>query len=83
MSKAWQLQEAKNKFSEVLNCALSEGPQIITRHGEETAIILSIKDYKKIIKPKSNLVDFLKKSPLQGSKLSLQRSRELSRKVEL
>ncbi len=36
MSKNWQLQEAKNKFSQVVDCACNEGPQIVTRHGKET-----------------------------------------------
>ena len=33
----WQIQEAKNKFSEMLDAALEQGPQIITRRGEKTA----------------------------------------------
>ena len=47
--KTWQLQEAKNSFSEVVNEAVAHGPQIITRHGEETAVVISFADYKKKI----------------------------------
>ena len=42
---AWQLQEAKNKFSEVVNIAQRDGPQIISRHGKNAAVILSYEQY--------------------------------------
>ena len=44
----WQLQDAKNKFSEVVEKALQEGPQVVTRRGVKTVIILSVKDYQKL-----------------------------------
>ncbi len=45
----WQLQKAKNKFSWVVTKAMDDGPQIITRHGVEVAILLSYQEYKKRI----------------------------------
>ena len=48
MIEHWQLQDAKNKFSEVVDKALKSGPQIITRRGIETAVIISIEDYQKL-----------------------------------
>lgn len=71
----WQLQEAKNKFSEVVNKAINEGPQEITRRGESAVIVLSIKDYKKLTKKKGSLVDFFKNSPLAD--LDLKRAKDL------
>ena len=44
----WQLQEAKNRFSEVVNRALGERPQIATRHGEEIVVILSKTEYNRL-----------------------------------
>ncbi len=44
----WQLQEAKNRLSEVVRKARTEGPQVITLHGEDAAIVVSTKDYQKI-----------------------------------
>lgn len=41
----WQVQDAKTRFSEMLEQALIEGPQTITRHGAKRAVVLSIKDY--------------------------------------
>ena len=82
MKNTWQVQEAKNRLSTVLDGALRHGPQIITRRGVETAVILSIKDYRRLTKPKQNLVDFFKSSPLHGVEIDLTRSKDLSREVE-
>lgn len=79
----WQLQEAKNRFSEVVRRARSEGPQVITLHGEDAAVVVSAKDYKKIVKPKGSLVEFLRGSPLAGVDLDLRRSRDTGRKIRL
>ena len=46
----WQLQEAKNRFSELVNKVLSEGPQVVTRRGEEVVVIVSNEEFKKLKK---------------------------------
>ena len=83
MKTAWQLQTAKNRLSEVVEKALRQGPQTITRRGKETAVILSVKDYKKLTRPHGGLVDFFRRSPLRGVDLDLERSKDLPREVEL
>ncbi len=80
---AWQLQEAKNRLSEVVDRALDQGPQMITRRGAETAVVLSIEDYRRINRPETNLVDFLQASPLAGVDLDLERSRDTGREIDL
>lgn len=82
MKNTWQLQEAKNRLSTLVEGALHHGPQIITRRGVKTAVVLSVKDYEKFAKPKQNLVDFFKSSPLRGVKIDLTRSKDSSREVE-
>ena len=79
----WQLQEAKNHLSEVVRKARSEGPQVITLHGEDAAVVVSAKDYKKIAKPKGSLVEFFRASPLVGVDLDVTRSRDTGRKIRL
>ena len=83
MQNTWQLQEAKSKFSEVIDKALKRGPQIITRRGKETAVLLSVEDYKRLVKSKSNLVEFLLNSPLRGAEIDFERDKSLPRSVEL
>ena len=83
LNRSWQLQDAKNRFSHLVNLAKSIGPQIVTKHGKEVAVILSISEYKKLIKPKTTLVTFFKNSPLADVELDLDRKRELPRDIEL
>lgn len=73
MIPVWQLQEAKNKLSRVVDAAEAGTPQIITRHGQEVAIILSIAEYRRLTLPRVPLVDFFRNSPLVGVELDLSR----------
>lgn len=81
--KKWQLQTAKNCLSEVIEKALKEGPQVVTRRGADTAIVLSIKDYQKLASPKENIVSFFRSSPLVKAKLNLDRNPDLGRDITL
>ncbi len=51
----WQLQDAKNKLSEVVDTSIVNGPQIITRRGRNTAVLISYDEYQKLTKPSTNL----------------------------
>ncbi|MDP9314622.1 MAG: type II toxin-antitoxin system Phd/YefM family antitoxin [Chloroflexota bacterium] len=73
MTRIWQLQEAKNKLSELVDEALTEGPQVITKRGVETAIVLSYADYRKLLLNQQKLSDFFRESPLAGVELDLTR----------
>lgn len=81
---SWQLQEAKNKLSELIDRALEEGPQVITRHGIEVAVVMPYAGYKKLTTPAKRLGDFLMTSPLRKSGLAITRDRRASlRAVDL
>jgi len=73
MARTWQLQEAKNKFSEVVDEALKHGPQIITKRGIETAIVLSYAEYRKLQLAQQPLSAFFHESPLAEAELDLSR----------
>lgn len=83
MVQRWPLSEAKNKFSEVINKALAQGPQVITRRGEEVVVILSREEYKRLQKTETGLVDFFRSSPLVGVELDLERDKTPPRDVQL
>jgi prevent-host-death family protein len=68
----WQLQEAKAMFSEVIK-ATAARPQIITVRGKQTAVILSIAEYKKLAQPRQTLFDFIQNSPFRDFDLTLPR----------
>lgn len=44
----WQLQEAKARFSELIDATLRDGPQIVTRRGVETAVVVPIEEWKRL-----------------------------------
>ena len=48
MSRKWPVQDAKSKFSELLDTALAEGPQIVTKRGVETAVLLPIEQWRQL-----------------------------------
>jgi len=73
MARVWQLQEAKNKLSEVIEEAVRHGPQVITRHGVETAIVLSYTEYRKLVLGRKGLSEFFRESPLVEVELDLRR----------
>ncbi len=79
----WQLQEAKNRLSEVVRKARSEGPQVITLHGSAAAVVVSAKDFDKMSRPKGKLINFFRSSPLVGIRLNLARSKDTGRKIDL
>ncbi|MFD3509405.1 type II toxin-antitoxin system Phd/YefM family antitoxin [Nocardia sp. NPDC058666] len=55
----WQVQEAKQRFSEVLRAVEAEGPQTITRHGDEVAVVIDIAEYRRLTRPDISFVDRL------------------------
>ena len=79
----WQLQEAKAMFSKVVRSAKNE-PQIITIHGKESAVILSMDDYRKLTNPNESLVSFMEQSPWASVELELpERQSDEMRKIDL
>ena len=81
----WQLQEAKNKLSRVVQDAQSNGPQTITLRGKEAAVVISIQEYRRLTGHTGSLVDFLRRSPWadEDLDLDLERSRETGRDLDL
>jgi prevent-host-death family protein len=77
----WQLQEAKQQFSRVVEQARTEGPQTVTRHGREVVIILDVAEYERL-RGDTDFKRFLLDGP-RFDDLPLERSTELPRRVEL
>lgn len=75
--------DAKARFSEMIDRALSEGPQTITRKGRKTVIVVSVEEWERRAKRQGTLADFFASSPLGGSGLDLDRSPEAPRDLDL
>jgi prevent-host-death family protein len=78
----WQVQEAKTRLSEVIEEANRKGPQIITRHGAERAVILSIAEYRSLTAHKPDLRAYLLGGPKLDS-FEVDRDRDTGREVNL
>jgi len=81
MSK-WQVNEAKSRFSELLKQAETDGPQVITRHGDDKVVVLSIEEYLKLEAAQPDFKQYL----LSGPKLDdfeIERPRDTGREIEL
>ena len=81
--REWQLQEAKNRLSQVVDLAQSHGPQTITLRGKPAAVVVAFEEYRKLILPRTGLSQFFRQSPLCDVELDVSRSADLSREVEL
>ena len=78
----WPIQDAKAHFSEVIERAHSEGPQMITRHGSERAVLLSIEDYRALAGEKPDFKAYLLGGP-KFEDFSIERNQDTGRPVDL
>ncbi len=78
MSRKWPVQDAKAKFSELLDTALAEGPQIVTKRGRDTAVLLPIEQWRKLERmTRPNLKDLLLAPEARTEDLTPPRERRL------
>jgi prevent-host-death family protein len=78
----WQLQSAKQRFSEVVERAVSEGPQVVTRRGRAVVVVLAIDAYRRLFDGEHDFKLFLREAP-DFAALDLDRSAETGRSIEL
>lgn len=79
----WTVAEAKAKFSEIIDRAMSEGPQTITRKGRTAAIVVGAEEWQRKTMRAGNLAEFFAGSPLRGSNLRVRRPKARPRKIRL
>jgi prevent-host-death family protein len=60
---SWQLQEAKQKFSELVRRTLEDGPQVVTRHGEEVVVIVPAEEFRRMSEQKPDFKEYLMSAP--------------------
>ena len=79
--KTWPVQDAKNQLSQVIELARTEGPQLITRHGQPVVVVVAADEFKKLRTPKETPLQFF--SRFKGAGLELKRRKDLPRKIAL
>lgn len=83
MTDSWQLQEAKSKFSQLVERTLTHGAQIITRRGKRAVVIIPFDEYERLTRPTHNMVQFLVESPFSGSELDTERDQSLPKEIDI
>lgn len=76
----WQLQQAKARFSELVQKALDDGPQTVTRRGKPCVVVLSAEQFELMKKRQISLKDLLAAIPLEG--LEIERDKTPPRRLE-
>ncbi|HXT35671.1 MAG TPA: type II toxin-antitoxin system Phd/YefM family antitoxin [Chloroflexota bacterium] len=79
----WTVADAKAKFSEVMDRARSDGPQMITRKGRPAVVIVAAEEWDRKTKRTGNLAEWFAASPLRESDLSVERLQDPPRDIEL
>lgn len=85
MTRSWQLQDAKARFSELVRRAKHEGPQCVTVHGREEVVVIGADDFRRLAGERSGqaLVDAMRSSPYEPADIEPLRARLPVRDVEL
>lgn len=77
----WQVQDAKQRFSELLRVANADGPQFVTRHGRQIAVVIDIADYRHLKGETVEFKDYLRSGPGLDD-LDLSRSGEIPQAID-
>ncbi len=79
----WQVQEAKQRFSEVLRAAEAGEPQIVTKHGEAVAVVIDIAEYRRLRGESLSFMDYLRADPSLDGDLPVERQPDQPREIDL
>jgi len=82
-TRVWAVAAAKAHLSTVIEHALKDGPQTITRRGSNAVVVVSAEEWERKTKRKGNLAEFFASSPLRGSRVRIKRSSAESRETGL
>ncbi|HZN18701.1 MAG TPA: type II toxin-antitoxin system Phd/YefM family antitoxin [Micromonosporaceae bacterium] len=79
----WQVQEAKQRFSEVLRAAEAGEPQIVTKHGDEIAVVIDMESYRRLRGEATSFMDYLRAEPWVDANFDVDRTSDMPREIDL
>jgi len=82
-SSSWPVAEAKARLSAVIDRAIADGPQVITRNGRDAVVVVSAAEWERKAKRVGNLAEFLAASPLRAAEIALDRDPASPRDIDL
>ena len=80
---SWKIKDARANFSELIDRAMREGPQVVTRNGKEAVVVVAAKEWKRRSRRRGDLVDFFANSPLREEGVSIERLTDYPRDIKL
>ena len=80
--RTWQLKDARANFSTLVNKAISDGPQIVTRHGKKAVVVVSLEEWMRRERHRGDLIEFFANSPLREEAIEIKRQRDYPREIE-
>ena len=81
--KVWQLQEAKARFSELVNEVIEDGYHTVTKNGHPVVVIMAHEEFEKLKRPQNTLGEFLEQSPFSTFNLDIECDRDGGREIDL
>jgi prevent-host-death family protein len=79
----WALKDARAHFSDLVDKALTEGPQIVTRHGKQAVVVVAVEEWERRNRRRGDLVEFFAGSPLRAAGLRIERTVDDPREIDL
>jgi prevent-host-death family protein len=83
MAGTWKIKDARANFSELVDRALSDGPQVVTRNGKKAVVVISAAEWERRNRRRGDLVEFFASSPLREEGLTIERVTDYPRDIEL
>jgi prevent-host-death family protein len=81
MAGTWKIKDARANFSELVDRALSDGPQVVTRNGKKAVVVISAAEWERRNRRRGDLVEFFASSPLREEGLKIERLTDYPREV--
>lgn len=79
----WPIRDARANFSDLVDRALLEGPQVVTRNGRKTVVMVSAEEWERRNRRRGDLVDFFARSPMREEGIYLERVDDQPREIDL
>ena len=83
VSKTWQLQMAKSRFSDLVKTAMTQGAQTVTKHGKPAVVVVSAEEYRRNFGPRKSLASALRECPEDLSNVIGARTKRVARDINL
>lgn len=79
----WPIKDARARFSDLVDRALQEGPQVVTRNGRKAVVVVAAEEWERRNRRRGDLVDFFARSPLREGGVALERVSDTTREIGL